>query len=374
MKENKKQNLKFINYFLQMTEPYNMPNFSFLKKKKVNIEYKISKTNLNNYEDIISKNSITINSNSFHNSRNNFPEIMNSFSNTQYSFLTPFQKINQYKEDYKILNDIKNKTISNHKKLELMPLIKTDRNNCSNNSENKNNNFISNITHTSPKEYINKIKLYKTINNGYNTIKNNLYSFNTHKNAIKLKDNSIGNFTLENNEKSHKKKNKLNTIKTNEKNNKNKKNLDLTKKLWESINNDIKEKLKKKNKKLNKKFFKNNYQELIHAIKTDNINPPKNRIKKENIKDKKYIYNDNIKYLLQFINFKKKDKNKVHASLNLNYNSPLRNYSPSFIKNLKKVSNISPLFFSFEKQIKKRNQSTNNMNDCLNKESKTPYY
>ena len=105
-----------------------------------------------------------------------------------------------------------------------------------------------------------------------------------------------------------------------------------------------------------------------------NINPPKNKIKKENIKDKKYIYNYNIKYLLQFINFKKKDKNKVHASLNLNYNSPLRNYSPSFIKNLKKVSNISPLFFSFEKQIKKRNQSTNNMNDCLNKESKTPYY
>ena len=297
-------------------------------------------------------------------------ELISSFCNTQHqklNNLTPFQKITQYNDNFKKFNIRKIKPYINKEKIELIPKLNTDRNFY---SKTRNKNSYDH-QHSSPKEYINKIKLYKIKNNRYNNIRTDLYFFYLHRNKINFNNIDIDHLTIENKDKSSNNKNGSNSPKI-KKDEKNSTNLDKIKMLWESINNDIKYKLYSLKKYKNKKFRKNNYEELIHKIKTNIINSPIINNKREN-KSKRIMYSDSINNLYLY-NSKYKEKNNKYNSVNLNNHLPLKtNYSQNSINNLKTYNNISSLFFPKENFKNKRNKSRNYINCYNSKESKTFY-
>lgn len=362
MKE--KLDFKILNYFLQDQEPYYLPNFLYSanKLKKTKITKKKAKANKNSIHLNKDKDNLNIN-------RCNKHELISSCCNTHYqksNNLTPFQKITQYNDNFKKFNIRGIKSYINKDKIGLIPKLNTDRNFY---SKTRNKNSYEN--HSSPKEYINKIKLYKINNNRYNNIRTDLYYFYLHKNQIKFNNIDIDHLTIENKEKNSNKKlgNSRTKIKIDEKSNT---NLDKNKMILESINNDIKYKLYSLKKYKNKKFRKNNYDELIHNIKTNIINSPIINTKVEN-KSKRNIYSDSI-HDLYLYNSKYKDKLKKYNSVNLNGHLSLKaNYSQNSINNLKKCNNISSLFFPNENHKNGRNKSRNYINCYNSKESKTFY-
>lgn len=366
---NQKENLKLINYFLKTQEPGYMPNFLFSKKRNTN-------------KKRVHNNSKTLNNNTIQKSRNDAIDTINSFSNTQSDkskYLTPFQKLLKYKEDIKTFNTNKIKHLLSDNPIELMPTIKSDRK-----SKSKSIIHIKNQINTSPKEYINKIKLYKIKSNGYNTIKNDLYNFDINLNKIKINNiNSEVYYTTENKPKINTlKKSSIENNKLNEKNNKNDNskndlNLHINKELLLQLKKDfnINLNLYKVKKKIKNNFFNDNYEQLIHNIETDSVNSPKIYIKKENKKKKVNNYSDDIKYLLRFSRFKRNNKNKNYIFLNDNIHSSQNiNLSNNKIRDIKKVSNISSLFFSPEYINNSKTHSRNNTNYKLNKENNTNYY
>jgi len=362
MKE--KLDFKILNYFLQDQEPYYLPNFiystNYLKKTKITKNKTKQKKNFIHSN----KNKDRLNINSCNNH-----ELISSCCNTQYqksNNLTPFQKITKYNNNFKKFSIRRIKPYIYKEKNEVIPKLNTDRNFYS-----KTRNKDSYDNHSSPKEYINKIKLYKIKNNRYNNIRTDLYYFYLHRNQIKFNNIDIDQLTIENKEKNFNNK-KGSSITKNKIDEKSNTNLDKTRMILESINNNIKNKLYSLKKYKNKKFRKSNYEELIHNIKTNVINSPIINTKNEN-KNKRIMYNDSIQDLYLY-NSKFKEKIKKYNSENLNSHLPFKtNYSQNSINNLKKSNNISSVFFPNENDKNIRNKSRNYINGYNSKEIKTFY-
>ena len=365
-----KDNYRLINYFLKTQEPVYMPNFLFTKSKK-NI-----KINANNN---INNKSLNNNNNTIYKSRNDAFDTINSFSNTQYDkskYLTPFQKLLKYKEDIKNFNSNKVKQSLYENKIEIIPTIKTER-------KNKKRILIhsKNQMNNSPKEYLNKIKLYKINSYGYNSIKNDLYNFDINLNTKKINNNNEAFYTLGIKEKKIPIK-KLNIdenilkekINKND-NSKNDLNIYINNELLLQLNKDFnnKKKLLKIKKAIKKHFFKDNYEQLLHNIETDSINSPKSYTKRESrdIKSKKIkSYSNNVKYLLCFSRSRKNNKNKENNSLNNNTTLNTKN-SNNNIREIKNKSNISSLFFFPEHTNNSKTQQSRNHR--LTNENNTNY-
>ena len=355
-----KDNLKLINYFLKTQEQGYMPNFLFSKSKK-----KI-KTKIYNISD---NDDQSLNHNIIVKSRNDVLDPINTVSNIQYDkskYLTPFQKLLKLKKDIKLFNDKKKNLNLKDSPIEIMPTIKSDRKDKTKiviHSKNQINN--------SPKEYLNKIKLYKTKSYGYNTVKNEIFSYD-----INVKKNNEIYYTLGNKDKKNPlRKMSIDKNKLKETINKNDLNLYMNDELFLQLSRELNDRLKLKKLKLKKKFFKNNYEQLIHNIETDKINSPKTYIKKENRnknKNKKInIYSNDIRYLLCFSPSRKRVKNKDNNN-KLNFNTSLNmNISNNIIGDIRKNNNISSLFFSPEFINNGRYQQSRNYR--LKSENNTNY-
>jgi hypothetical protein len=184
-----KLDFKILNYFLQDQEPYYLPNFLYSKNK-------LKKT-------IIRKKKIRAKQNSIHSNKNkdnlniniiNNNALISSYCNTQNqktNNLTPFQKITQSNDNFSKFNFRRIKPYINKEKNKLISRPNTDRNFYSKRYDN----------HSSPKDYINKIRLYKINNNRYNNIRTDLYYFYLHRNQIKFNNIDIDHLTIENKEK-----------------------------------------------------------------------------------------------------------------------------------------------------------------------------
>ena len=354
-----KLDFKILNYFLQDQEPYYLPNFLYSKNKlkKTKITKNKAKAKQNFIHSNENKDNLNINI-----SNNN--KLISSYCNTRNhksNNLTPFQQITQNNDNSSKYSFRKIKPYINKEKIELVPKLNTDR------------NFYSKAydNHSSPKEYINKIRLYKIKNNRYNNIRTDLYYFYLHRNQIKFNNIDIDHLTIENKVKNftNKKGKSSARIKIDEKNNT---NLDKNKMIWEPINNNINYKLYPLKKYKSKKFRKNNYEELIYNIKTNIINSPIINTKIEN-KNKRIMYSDSI-HNLNLYDSKYKEKNKKYNSVNFNGDIPLKeNYSQNSINNLKKCNNISSLFFSNVNYKNESTKSRNYINSNNIKESKTFY-
>ena len=354
-----KLDFKILNYFLQDQEPYNLPNFLYAKNK-------LQKTK-------ITKNKTEAKQNSIHSKKNkdnlninidNKNELISSYCNTRYlksNNLTPFQKIIQSNDNFNNFNFRRIKPYIHKEKNKLIQKMNTDRNFYSKSKDN----------HSSPKEYINKIRIYKIKNNRYNNIRTDLYYFYLHRNQFKFNNIDIDHLAIENKEKNitNKKGSNSAKIKIDEKNNT---NLDENKIIWESINNDIKNKLYSLKNYKNKKLRKNNYEELIHNIKTDIINSPIINTKIGS-KSNRIMYSDSI-HNLYLYNSKFKENIKKYNSVNLNSRLPLKaNFSQNNINNLKKFNKNPSFFFSNGNYETERIKSRNYINCYNSKESKTFY-
>ena len=205
---------------------------------------------------------------------------IDSCSNTQFfkaNYLTPFQKILQNKKEKKLFHNKKMQYL-NHNNIELAPIINSKKK--KNNFKNLFNNF--NTCHISPKEYINKIKIYKLKNNKYNRIKEKIYNLEINSNKNKLKNKGNDSFSNEKNKINNNiKKGNLKNKRINRKLSKNNSNLNIDNEFFLSITKKLKlYKLEKKDSKkiINKKIINNddNFDDLFYNIKKDIISSRRN--------------------------------------------------------------------------------------------------
>ena len=352
MKEKKQKYSKLVNYFLKTNQSDYLPNFFRLKNK----------SNKNN------------NSNKLY--QNKRANKIDSFSNTQYNKvtnnLTPFQKFLQNKEDEKEItnNKIKHQNLKLNQ-LELFPIVKSNIK-----KYKKNNLLVNNISNISPKDYINKIKIYKLNNTKYPNIKKGLLDFEININKEK-RNNTDGSHSFQktkyskynNNNKDYfeNKKSKRNNKRNNSQNNN---NIDLYihKRLLYSISEVLNKnfelfKLKRMNK---KRFLNDNYEEFINNIKKD-INSSKKSNQKE-------INNNDI--IKDFSGLSNYNANQYYNFLNLKLYSPsiINNNLDNSIKKLKKNSKLISLVFSKEKLANIKNKSRNNIIRNYDREYKTHYF